>query len=482
MAGAGHAIGIDLETTYVAVWQHDNIEVMVNDQGNKTTPSYVAFTNTERLIDAKRLIGRRFSDDCVQIDMKHWPFKVIQGTGDKPMIVVTHERQEQQFSAEEISSMVLLKMRDIAEAYLGSTVKNTVITVPDYFNISQLRIINEPTAAAISYGLEKKAGWYGKRIVMIFDLGGGTLDVSLLAIGDGVFEVKATAGDTHLGGVDFDNRMVSYCVKEFKRKHKLDISGNSKALWRLKIECEKAKKRLSFATTTDFEIDSLHQGIDFHITITRAKFEQLISDFFDKCMEPVHKCLMDAKMDICRVQDVVLAGGSSRIPKVQQVLQNVFNGKKLCKGINPDEAVAYGAAVQAAVLGDANLIGELENFTLLDVTPLSLGVKVGYEGDMSVIIPRNKRTPLKIKKDGFTTMYDYQRIGRVSIYEGESTVALDNNFLGEFILDEISPAPEGIPKIRNCFAIDSNSILSVYAEDKSIRRKKRITINCDRRN
>ncbi|CAL8125432.1 unnamed protein product [Prunus armeniaca] len=362
--------------------------------------------------------------------MKLWPFKVIQGTGDKPMIVVTHERQEKQFSAEEISSMVLLKMRDIAEAYLGSTVKNAVITVPAYCNNSQreatknagfsaglkvVRIINEPTAAAISYGIEKKAGWYGKRIVMIFDLGGGTLDVSLLAIGDGVFEVKATAGDTHLGGVDFDNRMVSYCVKKFKRKHKLDISGNSKALRRLRIECEKAKKRFSFATTTDFEIDSLHQGIDFHITITRAKFEQLISDFIDQCMELVHKCLMDAEMDIGRVQEVVLAGGSSRIPKVQKLLQNVFNGKKPCKGINPDEAVAYGAAVQAAVLSGVNLIGELENFTLLDVTPLSLGVEVGFERAMSVLIPRNTRIPM-IKKDLFTTVFDYQPI-RVAIYD-----------------------------------------------------------------
>ncbi|KAI5346399.1 hypothetical protein L3X38_014278 [Prunus dulcis] len=389
MAGEeNHAIGIDLGMTYscVAVWlhKHDCVEVIVNDQGNRTTPSIVAFTANERLVSEPAFN---------QVIRNHT--NSIFGTGDKPMIVVTHERQEKQFSAEEISSMVLSKMRDIAEAYLGSTVKNAVITVPAYFNNSQR---------------------------------GGTLDVSLLAIGDGVFEVKAIAGDTHLGGVDFDNRMVSYCVKEFNRKHKLDISGNSKALWMLKIECEKAKKRLSFATTTDFEIDSLHQGIDFHITVTHAKFEQLISDFFDKCMELVHKCLMDAKMNIGRVQDVAVAGGPSRILKVQQVLQNVFNGEKLCKGINPDEAVAYGAAVQAAVLSSVNLFGELENFTLLDVTPLWLGVEVGDEGYVSVIIPRNTRTPVKIKKDGFTTMYDNQRRGRVSMYEGDSTVSLDNNF------------------------------------------------------
>ncbi|KAM1162258.1 hypothetical protein ACFX2B_001246 [Malus domestica] len=481
----GHAIGIDLGTTYscVAVWQNDHVEIIVNDQGNRTTPSHVAFTDAEILVgeavinqairntsnsifDAKRLIGRRFSDASVQSDMKLWPFKVIEGSGDKPMIVVTQKGKEKQFSAKEISSMVLAKMREIAEDYLGSTVTNAVITVPAYFNNSQreatksagisaglkvMRIINEPNAAAIAYGLDKKA-------------------------------VKATAGDTHLGGEDLDNKMVNYCVEHFMRKHKLDMSGNFKALRRLKSECEKAKRRLSFMTTTDIEIDCLHQGIDFHITITRAKFEQLNSDLFDKCMEPVHKCLMDAKMDVGRVHDVVLTGGSSRIPKVQQLLQNVFKGKKLCKTINPDEAIAYGAAVQAAVLSGGDLIGKIQNFALLDVTPLSLGVAIGIDKHMSVIIPRNTRIPVRIKQDSYTTIYDFQTEGTVAIFEGESTAVVDNNLLGKFILDGIPPAPAGVPKITICFAIDDNGILTVSAEDKSTGREKRISINCDRKN
>ncbi|KAL6213109.1 hypothetical protein ACLB2K_012556 [Fragaria x ananassa] len=333
----GIAIGIDLGTTYscVAVWWNNSAEIIPNGQGNRTTPSYVAFTNNERLVgdaafnqairnpttsifDAKRLIGRRFSDASVQSDVKLWPFKVIEGEDNKPKILIKHNDEKKQFAPEEISSIILTKMREIAEAYLGSKVKNAVITVPAYFSDSQrqatknagliaglnvMRIINEPTAAAIAYGLDKKA----KRNVMVYDLGGGTLDVSVLTLGDGVFEVKATAGDTHLGGEDLDNEMVSYCVEQFKRKHKLD-------------------------------------GIDFSATITRAKFEQLNMDFFKKCMEPVHKCLSDAGMGVYSVDDVVLAGGSSRIPKVQELLQDVFNGKELCKSINPDEAIAYGAA------------------------------------------------------------------------------------------------------------------------------------------
>ncbi|CAL2242755.1 unnamed protein product [Prunus armeniaca] len=518
MAGAGHAIGIDLGTTYscVAVWQHDNIEVIVNDQGNRTTPSYVAFTNTERLIgdaaynlvirnptntifDAKRLIGRRFSDECVQNDMKHWPFKVIQGPDDKPKIVVTHIGVEKQFAAEEISSLVLVKMREIAEAYLGSTVKNAVITVPAYFNDSQrqatknagataglnvMRIINEPTAAAIAYGLHKKAGWYSKRNVMIFDFGGGTLDVSLLTIADSVFEVKATSGDTHLGGGDLDNRMVNYCVEQFKRKHKVDISGNSKALMRLRNACEKAKRRLSFMSETDIDIDCLDQGVDFCLNITRAKFEQLNTDFFEKCMEPVEKCLKDANMDVSSIHDVVLAGGSSRIPKVQQLLQDVFKGKELCKGINPDEAVAYGAAVQASVLSGGNLTGKLQDFTLLDVTPLSLGVRCmktdTMKRYMNFVIPRNSRIPVR-KKKSVTTIRDNQVTVRFPIYEGESENYMNNNFLGEFYLDGILPAPRGVPKFDVCFDIDSNGILSVSAEDTSTGQKKGITINSDRR-
>ncbi|XP_061996197.1 heat shock cognate 70 kDa protein-like [Rosa rugosa] len=346
----GHAIGIDLGTTYscVGVWKHNRVEIIVNDQGNRTTPSHVAFTDKKRLVgdaafnqvirnptnsifDAKRLIGRRFSDSTVQNDVKLWPFKVIEGPGDRPLIAVTQNGEEKQFAAEEISSMVLGKMREIAEAYLGSTVRNAVITVPAHFNDSQrqatkdaggiaglnvMRIINEPTAAAIAYGLDKKASGYSRRNVMIFDLGGGTLDVSLLTIIGGVFEVKATAGDTHLGGEDFDNRMVNYCVEQFKRKHNLDLSGNSRALSRLRNACEKAKRRLSFMTETDIEIDCLHQGTDFYTSITRGKFEQLNMDFFNKCVEPVEKCLKDANMGKSSVHDVVLAGGSSRIPKL----------------------------------------------------------------------------------------------------------------------------------------------------------------------
>ncbi|KAL2344956.1 hypothetical protein Fmac_006241 [Flemingia macrophylla] len=342
--GEGPAIGIDLGTTYscVGVWQHDRVEIIANDQGNRTTPSYVGFTDTERLIgdaaknqvamnpintvfDAKRLIGRRFTDASVQSDIKLWPFKVIPGAADKPTIVVNYKGEEKQFAAEEISPMVLIKMREIAEAYLGSTVKNAVITVPAYFNDSQ-RIINEPTAAAIAYGLDKKATSVGEKNVLIFDLGGGTFDVSLLTIEEGIFEVKATAGDTHLGGEDFDNRMVNHFVQEFKRKNKKEISGNPRALRRLRTACERAKRTLSSTAQTTIEIDSLYEGIDFYSTITRARFEELNMDLFRKCMEPVEKCLRDAKMDKRSVDDVVLVGGSTRIPEVQQLLQDFFNG------------------------------------------------------------------------------------------------------------------------------------------------------------
>nr|XP_027104462.1 heat shock cognate 70 kDa protein-like isoform X2 [Coffea arabica] len=387
MAGEGEvpAIGIDLGTTNscVAVWQHDRVEIIPNDQGNRTTPSYVAFTNAERLIgdaaknqvamnpvntvfDAKRLIGRSFSDSCVQDDIKLWPFKVIRGPGDKPMIVVTHKGKEKQFAAEEISSMVLGKMKEIAEAYVGSTVKNAVVTVPAYFNDSQrqatkdagviaglnvLRIIKEPTAAAIAYGLDKKSNCKGKINVLVFDLGGGTFDVSVLTIEEGFFEVKATAGDTHLGGEDFDNRMVDHFVQEFKRRHNKDISGSPRPLRRLRTACERAKRALSSAAQTSTEIDALFDGIDFQSTITRPRFEELNMDLFSKCIDPVKDCLRDAKMDKIEVHDVVLVGGSTRIPKVQELLQEFFNGKELCKSINQDEAVAYGAAVQAVLLG-----------------------------------------------------------------------------------------------------------------------------------
>ncbi|XP_004308867.1 PREDICTED: heat shock cognate 70 kDa protein-like [Fragaria vesca subsp. vesca] len=519
--GEGHSIGIDLGTTNscVAVWENDHVEVIVNDQGSKTTPSCVAFTDTESLVgdaaldqiirnpantifDAKRLIGRRFTDASVQNDMKLWPFKVTKGPEDKPMIVVTQEGKEKKFAAEEISSLVLAKMREVAEAYLGSTVKNAVITVPAYFNNSQrqatydagttaglnvMRIINEPTAAAIAYGLQKKAGWYSKRNVVIFDLGGGTLDVSLLSIGDDVFEVMATAGDTHLGGEDFDNKMVNYCVEEFKRKHQLDVSGNSRALRRIRNACEKAKKRLSFACSVDIEIDCLFLSTDFYITFTRDKFEHINMDLFSKCMEPVERCLRDSKMDTSSVHDVVLIGGSSRIPKVQQLLQDVFKGKELCKGINPEEAVAYGAAAQAAVLdGNRNGIGKLKDFTLMDVTPMSLGVRTTISKplksnhNMTVVIPRNTRIPV-LKNQTLPTSIDNQILCEFAIFEGESETTLNNYLLGSFTIHDLPPAPKGTVKFNVCFDIDANGLLSVSAEEISTGKRKKITITCDRR-
>ncbi len=500
------AIGIDLGTTYscVGCWNGTSVDIIANDMGNRTTPSYVAFTDSERLIgdaaksqsasnaantvfDAKRLLGRKYSDPITQNDIEHFPFKVVDDGSDKPEIEVTYKGELKRLKPEEISAAVLTKMKTIAEAFLGETVTDAVITVPAYFNDAQrqstkdagfiaglniLRIINEPTAAAMAYHLEK--GGDKDKIVLIYDLGGGTFDVSLLSIGaaDSIIEVLATAGDTHLGGEDFDELLVQHFITEFNAKSGININGNSRALRRLRTACESAKRTLSSSNSADINIDSLAEGVDFNSKITRAKFEDLCMHLFKKCMEPVEMVLRDAKVSKSQVDEIVLVGGSTRIPKVQELLSEAFNGKQLNKSINPDEAVAYGATLLAAQLNQEDM-GSVD-ILVCDVTPLSIGI--ANDGvKMEVLVPRATTIPVTKSKE-FSNSYDNQTAVEVRVYEGERKFVKDNNLIGTFMLTDIPPMPRGQCKIDISIDIDANSIVNVTAVETSTGKSQKITI------